>query len=247
MGRLLLHGQKMASGARTVQAPSDGQNNPGPTIALTYCKQDDGSWRLFVPVLSWYTRATQERYTMSNSLPITNPPMGIRPCTLKYPSKTYRDHFIVTYSPSPLVPVKPKPIPNVSLHPYFQHMLSISNLSQIPQLSDISASIQSYSLVIIMDGSYNYETRQGSQSIALTSGLKPFWLTSGPCVELGESMSAKRSEICGIVTALYLISHICQHQNIHYGSVSILCDSKQATNVLSREHLGLFSTHPIII
>jgi hypothetical protein len=120
-------------------------------------------------------------------------------------------------------------------------------MSQITQLSDISASIQSYSLAIIMDGSYNYETHQGSQSIALTNGLKPFWLTSGPCVEQGESISAKRSEICGIVTALYLILHIYQYQNIHYGSVSIMCNSKQATNVLSREHLGLPTTTLLLI
>jgi hypothetical protein len=123
-------------------------------------------------------------------------------------------------------------------------MLNLTSLTTIPTLAKIATDVQSYKLFIITDGSYDYMTRQGSQAIAITNSKELLWLGAGPCLSNGIAMNPKRSELCGLASALYLALWICLDQKIHYGSITFLCNSKCTVNTLRDISQCLPLKHP---
>jgi hypothetical protein len=220
--------------------------------ATSLChRYGDNSWKIF-PGSSHTgtrTRLNHIQYSTQESLPIIRPPSGLYPCTPKYRNKSTRNSFTVVCSSSPLIEEI-----NLSTHsttsygthphPYFRYMLNLTSLTTIPTLAKIATEVQSYKLFIITDGSYDYMTKQGSHAIAITNNKKVLWLGAGPCIGNDIAMNPKRAELCGLASALYLALWICLDQEIHYGSITFLCDSKRAVNTLRDISQCLPLKHP---
>jgi hypothetical protein len=195
------------------------------------------------------TRLNHIQYSTQESLPIIRPPSGLYPCTPKYTNKSTRNSFTVVCSSSPLIEeINLNTHSTTSYgthpHPYFRYMLNFTSLTTIPTLAKIATEVQSYKLFIITDGSYDYMTKQGSHAIAITNNKKVLWLGAGPCLGNDISINLKRAELCGLASALYLALWICLDQEIHYGSITFLCDSKRAVNTLRDISQCLPLKHP---
>jgi hypothetical protein len=84
--------------------------------------------------------------------------------------------------------------------------------------------------VACSDGAYAKKTATSSHAQVFASGLVCNIVATGvgPVDGHPALLSSYRSELSGILAALYIVFHICQHYNITMGQMTLYCDNKGA-------------------
>jgi len=68
----------------------------------------------------------------------------------------------------------------------------------------------------------------GAHAWCLTDGTSVTWKSGQKSPGHQSKLSAKRTELSGQTSVLFLLDSICTSENIKYGSTQVLCDCKGA-------------------
>jgi hypothetical protein len=120
------------------------------------------------------------------------------------------------------------PAPFTNTPHFFQRLIG-KQPPTLHQCSTLAAAIENESLLSCSDGAYCPVTYRGSQSWLFGSVTDhSIARGAGPTDGHPTSMSSYRTELGGILAALYIIHRICEYYAISSGKVILYCDNKGA-------------------
>jgi hypothetical protein len=125
--------------------------------------------------------------------------------------------------------------------PFFFQCLLGDRPPTLEQCNKIREAIQNQNLLTCSDGAYCPHANAGSHSWVFSNATRNYTV-SGAGTDDGypTSMSAYRSELGGILAALYIIHRICDYYNITTGKATLFCDNKGAlTKTFHPIHQGI--------
>jgi hypothetical protein len=110
--------------------------------------------------------------------------------------------------------------------PYFFQLLLGDDPPTSEQCSQLGEDIKKQELLSCSDGAYCPGTNKGSHGWVFSTATQNYMVT-GAGMDDGHpiSMSSYRTELGGILAALYIIHRICEYYNIMAGKATLFCDN----------------------
>jgi hypothetical protein len=190
-----------------------------------------------------YSNLPTSRLTRHRENQYANPVLSSPPTDYCYPiTVTKENHYIYSVPSQSGFPVEysnstpqlwdssetPAPFHNT---PYFYQWLIGPTPLTLAQCIDLEEEIKQGSLLSCSDGAYCPITNKGSHSWLFSNNTKQLLASgAGPTDGHPILMSSYRTELGGILTALYIIHRICDYYHTLSGKVTLFCDNKGAVS-----------------
>jgi ribonuclease HI len=166
----------------------------------------------------------------------------------RYPAFFHTDHS------SSAIPVTTPQIPTMSLWDlshedhtfvdtpeFYQKLIGMDPQMERDVGVQIATGIELETLITCSDGSFDPQTKKGSNGWVLSDTNKRILAQgSGPADGHPALMSSYRAELGGLIAILYTIYRICQFQQVSSGKFKYHCDNKGVlTNVFSNKPMTI--------